>query len=810
MKTILSVFLTAVLLVSVISCAAASFSAIDWTDVSTRTQLQTAINNGETHIRLTEDCSGVYIKVDEGRETVLDLNGHDFDRLKQSASDGATNGYCFYVAGKLTVMDSSGDNSGRITGGFTKGSGTGGAGVNIRPGGTFILESGTITDNVAKAQDACGGAVFVSSDSTFIMNGGVISDSAAGSDDSNSKGMGGGVYVAQGGTFEMNGGLITLCGTTSGAPHAAYHLNNSNRQVGSAYGGAVCVDSGAVFTMSGGSITDNTCCYAGGGVYIANIDNEPDGAVGGEFNMSGGQITDNRVTGYDSSDSGDGDGGGVWVGAQGSFNMSGGMIARNRTNWYVCFDSKDAQDNYVYPELYAAAEADEELWTQLSDDSSKDWHYGVGAGVFVSKEGGITLSGAPVITDNLIGASWMTDHVKRIESNLYISKDSSDNPQLAGITDGLSDGASIGVTPVLSSSDKTYAETMEFTDAQLLTDGYSDENNALKYFHCDVGGYSVSKTADGETILVGHEHEIVYTASGDTLTAECAICSAAGYVTRAQLMITAEGGESNGSPYGAGFEDFTEFTALTGVEPDPDDIVFSDADGQLDSAPVEAGTYTASYTLEANTESYTISAGFTITEHDHNWAFTQFTWSGDADSGYTAKADYTCAIPGCGRTSSVDAVVAPEMPDADCETEQVVVLTATVSADDSLDDAEHSDDLEVRVAASGHAWAFTGFTWTQTEAGFTCKANYACANCGDTDSVDAAVTSSPAEPGCEDDITFTATVGVSDSPDGTEHTEDKVVGAAGHAWAFTGFTWTETATGYTCKANYACANCGNT
>nr|MCR5041368.1 hypothetical protein [Clostridia bacterium] len=51
---------------------------------------------------------------------------------------------------------------------------------------------------------------------------------------------------------------------------------------------------------------------------------------------------------------------------------------------------------------------------------------------------------------------------------------------------------------------------------------------------------------------------------------------------------------------------------------------------------------------------------------------------------------------------------------------------------------------------------------------------------------------------------------VSDSPDGTEHTEDKVVGAAGHAWAFTGFTWTgDDGSGYTAAAGYCCSVCGS-
>ena len=217
-----------------------------------------------------------YLFVKSGQYITLDLNGHTIDR---GLSEQEIDGYVISVAGNLTIKDSSGDNSGKITGGHNMGDG---GGVYVINGGAFTLEGGTITGNTTANY---GGGVYVN-DGEFTMSGGSMTG--------NSASCGGGVYVSiykSVATFTMSGGTIKD--------------NNGEN------GGGVYVF-GGTFTMSDGMITGNSAMY-GGGVYV----------FGGTFTMSDGMITGNSAM-Y---------GGGVYVfngtGANGTFTMSGGTISGN-------------------------------------------------------------------------------------------------------------------------------------------------------------------------------------------------------------------------------------------------------------------------------------------------------------------------------------------------------------------------------------------------------------------------------------------------------------------------------------------------
>lgn len=93
---------------------------------------------------------------------VLDLAGHTL-RAKEGER-------VFAVSGDLVLNDSSGDNSGQLTGGSAAHN-SGGAAI-IYSGGTFTMNGGTITGN----QDS---AVRVMGDATFYLNGGVITGNTA-------------------------------------------------------------------------------------------------------------------------------------------------------------------------------------------------------------------------------------------------------------------------------------------------------------------------------------------------------------------------------------------------------------------------------------------------------------------------------------------------------------------------------------------------------------------------------------------------------------------------------------------------------
>ena len=82
--------------------------------------------------------------------------------------------------------------------------------------------------------------------------------------------------------------------------------------------------------------------------------------------------------------------------------------------------------------------------------------------------------------------------------------------------------------------------------------------------------------------------------------------------------------------------------------------------------------------------------GFFISvDVEHEWEFKDITWTQDGNS-YTAKANYVCGEGDGQHTESVDCEVTVDDSDP-----KKAVYTATVSADDSLDGEEHTDEKTV-------------------------------------------------------------------------------------------------------------------
>ncbi len=235
------------------------------------------------------------ITIPEGAEVTLDLNGYTLTGTGENS--------VILMYGSLTLEDSSGDNSGVITGGVgtTISGGVLGGGILVY-GGTLTMNGGTISGNKAtKTSSTWGAGVAVIYQGKFTMNGGVITDNLA-----NNYGRGGGVCIGTqtgitGGTFIMNGGTISE--------------NNAN------WGGGVAMSVGSadcisIFIMNGGSIQDNICTNYGAGVWMISENSE--GTC--SFEMNGGTISGNASGQY---------GGGVRVAAGCDFTMNAGTISGN-------------------------------------------------------------------------------------------------------------------------------------------------------------------------------------------------------------------------------------------------------------------------------------------------------------------------------------------------------------------------------------------------------------------------------------------------------------------------------------------------
>ena len=208
--------------------------------------------DGEVKLQndIVASSGSVALTVSKSANVTLDLNGFKIDRAMDASEK---QGNVIIVNGKLTVTDTSSDGTGKITGGWTDGTG---GGVWVRAGAIFTLAGGTIDGNTASN---LGGGVYLSgSKSNFIMTGGAITGNTAKN--------GGGIGMDSTGSVEISGG--TVSGNT-----ARIH------------GGGAWIGKYTTFTFSGGMITDNNAQW-GGGVYVNN----------GNFEFTGGTISGNNQT----------------------------------------------------------------------------------------------------------------------------------------------------------------------------------------------------------------------------------------------------------------------------------------------------------------------------------------------------------------------------------------------------------------------------------------------------------------------------------------------------------------------------------
>ena len=217
------------------------------------------------------------------------------------------------------------------------------------------------------------------------------------------------------------------------------------------FGAGVHLGADASFTMHGGSISGNKTAGYGGGVYVQ--------AGTTSFTMTGGTITKNSA-GHD--------GGGVYV-KNGSFTMTGGTITEN-TAGSGCN----------------------------------------GGGVYANINAIVTLSGAPVITENKDADGTV--------NNVYLDKDEVYGEGGAFIGEGgLSSTSSIGVTvdtgrlPTTKGGYTTIAEAAE---------GYTITADDAKQVSADAGtGYSVRQKDNTLVLVKGelpHQHPVCGKTCGHT------------------------------------------------------------------------------------------------------------------------------------------------------------------------------------------------------------------------------------------------------------------------------------------------------
>ena len=324
-------------------------------------------------------------------------------------------------------------------------------------------------------------------------------------------------------------------------------------------------DSCTIMVKDGANLT-LTDCKGDSGTITHGSDNTGYGVKvnsGGRFTMYGGTICGNTAAGS---------GSGVIVNGGSSFTMYGGAITGNNTTGDVNVSC---------------------------------------GGVYVASNGTFTVSGAAKIQKNWRNGTLqggVYEQGSGMASNVGLTPDTT-----ITIGEGLTENACIGVSKSLpvTATDNVRIATGATADAEL---DYKkifplDENNPY---------YSVIRDGDGNLSIHLHEHGWTYQLreDGATVTAVCndaATCPTdggnGGSVTLkapAKDMLTYDGTAKSVTLDGSFVEDETLPTKV--------DVTYKVKDGDvLGSAPVNAGTYTASITcMGADDISVTASVDYTI------------------------------------------------------------------------------------------------------------------------------------------------------------------------------------------------------
>ncbi len=243
--------------------AGASQGAWAQANVTTADALYDAVTKNQT-VTLGQDIT---LRTDgrlhiDGKTVTLDLNGHTLTR-PMTAADAGGQVIAVMNGGKLTITDSSGSNSGKITGGWSYQ----GSGIYVYENCELTINGGTITGNRSDKIEGegtnygYGGGV--ENHGTMTITGGNITGNTAGQ-------FGGGIHNE--GTLTITGGTIAdnTAGTYGGAIYSnrtvaisGATLCGNTAQLG---GGAICSE--GTLTLDGVTITGNSSDNYGGGIYM--------------------------------------------------------------------------------------------------------------------------------------------------------------------------------------------------------------------------------------------------------------------------------------------------------------------------------------------------------------------------------------------------------------------------------------------------------------------------------------------------------------------------------------------------------------
>ncbi len=452
-------------------------------------QSEISSNDGSTTIKLEVDCTASekdkQLQIGSNKNITIDLNGHVINRaLTSKKSDGKV--FDISSGGTLTIMDSSNEKTGVITGGYDKKSGA----IMVQKDATLNFHGGTISGNNAGVD---GGAIYVKG--TLNMTGGILTNNKA-------EDTGGAIYCTEDGVFTLDGVTIT---------------NNTSKNAG----GAINAHADGNVSIKNCEITNNASGDYGGAIRFA--------AKGKTLNITNTRI-ENNIAGDD--------GGAIYI-HQGNVNITGGSVSGNATKndsgavkvtsdtkliaSGVTFDRNTAQS-----EEAGAIKVSEEGKAELKNNCSLTNNTSVkdGGAIYISEggwfddngemnitecelkknvtssEGGAIYTMGHVvldkvsITDNVASENAGGIYVDNWFRMLEIGSDIIIKDNTAEGRKNNCDAYAIGITKPLGNSEIWIANALG--DLSEYTDDYSEYNSEhpSKYFKADNGLEAVLKNKE--------------------------------------------------------------------------------------------------------------------------------------------------------------------------------------------------------------------------------------------------------------------------------------------------------------------------
>ena len=345
--------------------------------------------------------------------------------------------------------------------------------------------------------------------------------------------------------------------------------------------------SGDTFNMYGGEITGNVVHAGdGGGVCVKS----------GTFNMYGGSITKN--TAREVSNRPGGNGGGVCVDDSGTFNMYGGSITKNAAREISSGNGGTGGNGggmYVNGGTFKMNGTSKVTGNTASNGNG---------GVYVDGNANMTVSGGAQIQNNWKNGTLNADSGayeqgdKGSANNLYLY-----NGATVAI-DTLAETARIGITTEKTPTAGTpvpfaTGATGDLDYATIFTPDAKDKS------------YVVNKDEGGNLFLTAHQHSWTYELStdGQTITAKC---SKSGCPLTDQIGGSVTINKPAHTTYGDGKEAAATVASTLDSSITKSTITYKKGNDIRDTAPTDAGTYTASITVGEGENAKTASVEYTI------------------------------------------------------------------------------------------------------------------------------------------------------------------------------------------------------